>query len=272
MNGVCTHLISTAAGVFALCGSTLSRVGDAVLEGAVTLFSSGEIIGHHVVEDRCIFIVHVGEQVRLMQVSGTLELTADYLLDEGNYEFLLLCVHPLLTSNRRNLFVFFRANRKPFSGLDVYCFRFAPDGELIFEGKSSYGVTEPYVSSMQNAAFATENGFIYTDWFYTGTSDCCRLLPVNTERGAVSVTELEDKVRGGGESPPPLVMGDHVFIPCRDADDKPGIGHFHAGSFQAKRSTTYYSLFTHENRLWISRWGKGAWYLEQMPNWTKESL
>ena len=272
VNGVCTHLISTAAGVFALCGSTLSRVGDAVLEGAVTLFSSGEIIGHHVVEDRCIFIVHVGEQVRLMQVSGTLELTADYLLDEGNYEFLLLCMHPLLTPNRRNLFVFFRANRKPFSGLDVYCFRFAPDGELIFEGKSSYGVTEPYVSSMQNAAFATENGFIYTDWFYTGTSDCCRLLQVNTESGAVSVTELEDKVRGWGESPPPLVMGDHVFIPCRDANDKPGIGHFHAGSFQVKRSATYYSLFAHENRLWISRWGKGAWYLEQMPNWTKESL
>ena len=270
VNGSCTHLISTAAGVFALCGNTLRRVGDAVLEGSLTLFPASEIIGHHVAGDRCFFIVHVGEQVRLLQVSGALELTADYLLDEGNYEFLLSCMHPLLASNHRNLFAFFRANRKPFSGLDVYCFRFSPDGELIFEGKSSYGATEPYASSMQNAAFAMENGFVYVDLFWTGRSDCPRLLQVNTESGAVSATELEGKVRGWGESPPPLVMGDHVFIPCRDANDKPGIGHFHAGSFQVKRSPTYYSLFVHENRLWISRWGKGAWYLEQMPNWTKE--
>ena len=269
VNGSCTHLIATAAGVFALCGNTLRRVGDAVLEGSLMLFPASEIIGHHVAGDRCIFIVHVGEQVRLLQVSGALELTADYLLDEGNYEFLLSCMHPLLASNHRNLFAFFRANRKPFSGLDVYCFRFSPDGELIFEGKSSYGATEPYASSMQNAAFAMENGFVYVDLFWTGRSDCPRLLQVNTESGAVSATELEGKVRGWGESPPPLVMGDHVFIPCRDAKDKPAIGHFHAGSFQVKRSPTYYSLFANENRLWISRWGKDAWYLEQMPNWTK---
>ncbi len=273
VNGSCTHLISTAAGVFALCGNTLRRVGDAVLEGSLTLFPASEIIGHHVAGDRCFFIVHVGEQVRLLQVSGTLELTADYLLDEGNYEFLLFCMHPLLASNRRNLFAFFPATRKPFSGVDVYCFRFAPDGKLTFEGKSSYGTTEPNTGSMLGTAFATEDGFIYADWFWAGTSDCHRLLQVNTESGAVSVTELEDlkdKVSGWGGSPPPLVMGDHVFVPCRDAKDKPGIGHFRAGSFQVKRSPTYYSLFANENRLWISRRGKGAWYLEQMPNWTKE--
>ena len=86
----------------------------------------------------------------------------------------------------------------------------------------------------------------------------------------MSVIDLADKMRGWEEGPPPLVMGDHVFIQCRDANEKPGIGHFHAGSFQMKRSPTYYSLFANENRLWISRWGKGAWYLEQMPNWTKE--
>jgi len=126
---------------------------------------------------------------------------------------------------------------------------------------------------MLGTAFTTEDGFIYADWFWAGTSDCHRLLQVNTESGAVSVTELEDlkdKVSGWGGSPPPLVMGDHVFVPCRDAKDKPGIGHFRAGSFQVKRSPTYYSLFANENRLWISRRGKGAWYLEQMPNWTKE--
>lgn len=113
VNGSCTHLISTAAGVFALCGNTLRRVGDAVLEGSLTLFPASEIIGHHVAGDRCFFIVHVGEQVRLLQVSGTLELTADYLLDEGNYEFLLFCMHPLLASNRRNLFAFFRLLESP---------------------------------------------------------------------------------------------------------------------------------------------------------------
>lgn len=270
VNGVCTHLISTAAGVFALCGNTLRRVGDAVLEGSLTLFPASEIIGHHVAGDRCFFIVHVGEQVRLLQVSGALELTADYLLDEGNYEFLLFCMHPLLASNCRNLFAFFPATRKPFSGVDVYCFRLAPDGELVFEEKSSYGATEPHTTSLLGTAFATENGFIYADWFWAETSDCRRLLQVNTESGTVSVINLADKVRGWEEGPPPLVMGDHVFVPCSDAKDKPGIGHFHAGSFQVKRSPTYYSLFANENRLWISRWGKGAWYLEQMPNWTKE--
>lgn len=268
VNGSCTHLISTAAGVFALCGSTLRRVGDAVLEGSLTLFPASEIIGHHVAGDRCFFIVHAGEQVRLLQVSGALELTADYLLDEGNYEFLLSCMHPLLASNRRNLFAFFPTNGS-LLGVDVYCFRFAPDGELVFEGKSIYGTTEPNTISMFGTAFATEDGFIYADWFWVGTSDCYRLLQVNTESGAVSVIDLADKMRGWEEGPPPLVMGDHVFIPCRDAKDKPAIGHFHAGSFQVKRSPTYYSLFANENRLWISRWGKGAWYLEQMPNWTK---
>ena len=272
VNGICTHLISTAAGVFALCGNTLRRVGDAVLEGSLTLFPASEIIGHHVAGDRCFFIVHVGEQVRLLQVSGALELTADYLLDEGTYRFYMPGMNPILSSNRRNIFVFFSVNSSLW-GLDAYRFRFAPGGELVFEGKSSYGVTEPNTTSMLGTAFATEDGFIYADWFWAGTSDCHRLLQVNTESGAVSVTELEDlkdKVSGWGGSPPPLVMGDHVFVPCRDAKDKPGIGHFRAGSFQVKRSPTYYSLFANENRLWISRRGKGAWYLEQMPNWTKE--
>lgn len=268
VNGICTHLISTAAGVFALCGNTLRRVGDAVLEGSLTLFPASEIIGHHVAGDRCFFIVHVGEQVRLLQVSGALELTADYLLDEGTYRFYMPGMNPILSSNRRNIFVFFPVNSSLW-GLDAYRFRFAPGGELVFEGKSSYGVTEPNTTSMLGTAFATEDGFIYTDWFCTGTSDCHRLLQVNTESGVVSVMDLADKVRCWEEGPPPLVMGDHVFIPCRDANEKPGIGHFHAGSFQMKRSPTYYSLFANENRLWISRWGKDAWYLEQMPNWTK---
>ena len=269
VNGICTHLISTAAGVFALCGNTLRRVGDAVLEGSLTLFPASEIIGHHVAGDRCFFIVHVGEQVRLLQVSGALELTADYLLDEGTYRFYMPGMNPILSSNRRNIFVFFPVNSSLW-GLDAYRFRFAPGGELVFEGKSSYGVTEPNTTSMLGTAFATEDGFIYTDWFCTGTSDCHRLLQVNTESGVVSVMDLADKVRCWEEGPPPLVMGDHVFIPCRDAKEKPGIGHFHAGSFQMKRSPTYYSLFANENRLWISRRGKDAWYLEQMPNWTKE--
>ena len=269
VNGICTHLISTAAGVFALCGNTLRRVGDAVLEGSLTLFPASEIIGHHVAGDRCFFIVHVGEQVRLLQVSSALKLTADYLLDEGTYRFYMPGMNPILSSNRRNLFAFFPTDGS-LLGVDVYCFRFAPDGELVFERKSIYGATEPNTISMFGTAFATEDGFIYADRFWVGTSDCYRLLQVNTESGAVSVIDLADKMRGWEEGPPPLVMGDHVFVPCSDANDKPGIGHFHAGSFQVKRSPTYYSLFANENRLWISRWGKDAWYLEQMPNWTKE--
>lgn len=211
----------------------------------------------------------MGEQVRLLQVSSALKLTADYLLDEGTYRFYMPGMNPILSSNRRNLFAFFPTDGS-LLGVDVYCFRFAPDGELVFERKSIYGATEPNTISMFGTAFATEDGFIYADRFWVGTSDCYRLLQVNTESGAVSVIDLADKMRGWEEGPPPLVMGDHVFVPCSDAKDKPGIGHFHAGSFQVKRSPTYYSLFANENRLWISRWGKGAWYLEQMPNWTKE--
>ena len=86
----------------------------------------------------------------------------------------------------------------------------------------------------------------------------------------MSVIDLADKMRGWEEGPPPLVMVSNVFVPCSSANDKPGIVQLHAGSFQVKRSPTYYSLFANENRLWISRRGKGAWYLEQMPNWTKE--
>ena len=177
VNGSCTHLISTAAGVFALCGNTLRRVGDAVLEGSLTLFPASEIIGHHVAGDRCFFIVHVGEQVRLLQVSGTLELTADYLLDEGNYEFLLFCMHPLLASNRRNLFAFFRLLESPSQEWMSIAFVLPPVENWFLRGKAATAsrnrTQRPcwVPRSQRKTASSMRTGF---GWGRAIVIDCCK--------------------------------------------------------------------------------------------------
>lgn len=270
VNGICTNLIATTVGIFALCGSSLKQIGNGTIENSITLFASGEIIGHRVVEDRCFFVVHTEQQVRLLQVSGNLRLTADYLLDTGTYKFRLSVEYPLLTANHQNLFVFFKVMRDSFSGLDAYCFRFAPNGEIVFEGQNRYGVSDPHRISMPGVVFATETGFMYADVLCTEHLSCPRLIQVEkTHNNTVSVINLPEEVQSC-DGYPPLVIGTHYLFPCYDMRDKLWIGLFHAGSFQMKRCPKFHTWFVHENRIWICRWKKSGYQIQQMPDWIKE--
>lgn len=271
VNDICTHLLTNAHGVFALCRNSLKRIGNATVDASIPLLESSEIISYHVVEEGLVFIVKIEQQVRLLQISNDLRLITDYLLDEGSYRFYISTNYPLISSNHHHLFVFFPASTGSFSGMDEFRFRFDSDRKLIFEGKNSYGVSSSrkLEASYPGTFLATETGFIFTDLLATGCQNDVRLWQVETEQNTVSITKLPDEVKICGGFPP-LVIRDYYLIPCYDLRDRLWIGIFHNGNFQMKRCPHIFSWSVHDDRIWISLWKKDSYLLRQMPDWFKE--
>ena len=231
VNDICTHLLTNAHGVFALCRNSLKRIGNATVDASIPLLESSEIISYHVVEEGLVFIVKIEQQVRLLQISNDLRFIADYLLDEGSYRFYISTNYPLISSNHHH-----RKLEASYPGIFL----------------------------------ATETGFIFTDLLATGCQNDVRLWQVETEQNTVSITKLSDEVKICGGFPP-LVIRDYYLIPCYDLRDRLWIGILHNGNFQMKRCPHIFSWSVHEDRIWISLWKKDSYVLRQMPDWFKES-
>lgn len=268
----CPHLLSNSFGVFALCRNSLWKITNEDYSSTVTSIPFGQIIGYLVEKDYFFLVILMDGKVRLLQISPNLKIELDYLLDNGSYDFKVGTCYPILASNGRNIFVFFRVIELPFTGLEEYRFSFSENLKLKFQGKNSYGVTSRNKAtySWVSAVFTYKEGFFFTNQLCAGADIYNRLWQVETKTNTVCVKKLPDEIQSFSSSQKVLSIGENYYIPCENIYGKSLIARLFSGRLTSKKSPRFTDWFLSNDRIWIGIDKKDSYQLRRFPDWNEK--